>query len=98
MNPPTGSARRASGAAPGTPPGTVAELGRAAGLSSQAGRRSRLRHDAVARGVLRACVAGDGELLASLLRPDVMAVFDAAARCGRRPGRSTAVGSSPRAC
>ncbi|MFD8306267.1 hypothetical protein ACFV29_28585 [Streptomyces sp. NPDC059690] len=26
--------------------------------------------------MLRACVAGDGELLASLLRPDVLAVFD----------------------
>ncbi|MEU1184123.1 sigma factor, partial [Streptomyces sp. NPDC005820] len=43
-------------------------------------RRSRptspRRHDAVARAVLRACVAEDAERLASLLAPDATAFFD----------------------
>ncbi|MFI8230219.1 RNA polymerase subunit sigma [Streptomyces sp. NPDC085900] len=34
------------------------------------------RHETVARAVCRACVAEDGELLVSLLRPDVTALFD----------------------
>ena len=38
------------------------------------------RHDGVVRAVCRACVTEDGELLTSLLCPDVMAFFDGGGR------------------
>ncbi|MER5449829.1 hypothetical protein ABT065_30035 [Streptomyces sp. NPDC002764] len=71
MNPPTGSARRASGAAPGTPPARSPNSGAPPGSPPRpdAGRDCGTTPS-------RGGVAGDGELLASLLRPDGMAVFD----------------------
>jgi RNA polymerase sigma-70 factor (ECF subfamily) len=58
------------------------------------------RHDGVVRAVCRACVTEDGELLTSLLCPDVTAFFDGGGkvRAPTGPDRCTAAGRSPTAC
>ena len=74
-NPSPAAAPRTSEAGPGTiraPDATRKGRLRWGSRRSWASRR----HDAVARAVCRACVAEDGELLGSLLRPDVTALFD----------------------
>lgn len=74
-NPSSGAAPRTSEAGPGTiraPDATRKGRLRWGSRRSWASRR----HDAVARAVCRACVAEAGELLGSLLRSDVTALFD----------------------